>query len=269
MSSLPILPTTPARFRAGEVDRLHSALKIIICARAGHLLNGHSKNERYWRVVPDRYPPLACFDAELMDRPLELWARLCALRQDEGAKSHRFALSLIDIWFLTLAIRMARHEDRCHAPKGKPRSSSTKWSNLLHKLDRLQGKARRAWLRSAQAGLYKSYRSRWKGHGLWLRISYGCLCQQPAIAPGHRRLYLQRGLEVAKEALMEAEIQAPDEKQLRDFVRLAFREIRRGRQAISIGEILRGGQRARFILAYFIEKRLRKAGQLKFLSNSN
>jgi hypothetical protein len=266
MSSVPSLPTTPARFRTAEIDRLLSALKIIICERAGELLNGHNKNAGYWRLLPHRYPANACFDVELMERTLNLWSRLCKVR-DQAGKTHRFSLDATEVWILTLAIRMAKHQDVCHSKKTttRPTSKKKKWSSLLKKLDRLQRSARSVWLHSALGGLYKSYRARWEKHQLWVRLSYGCLCQQPAIVPSRRRLYVKRGVEVAKEALAEAEIQAPDEKHLHHLVRLVFREIRRGRHSCSIIEILRGRERALGFLSYFIREHLRKSGQLQFI----
>lgn len=265
------LPSMQTRFRAGEIDRLSSALKIIVCERASQLAkNGYTRNWGYWQINRHLYPADACFDAELMDRTLELWARFCALGQNKECKSRRFRLNAVEIWVLQQAIRMASHQERHSASKGKARRRDSKWSSLLHKLESLHRKARRAWLHSEQRSSFESYHSRWEHHQLWVRICYGCLCRRPATVrtQQRRRSYVKRGIEVAKEALREAEIEVPSEVQLRKYVRLAFREIRRDRQQYTIKEVVEGQQPARFFLSYFIRERLRRNGQLKYVTSN-
>ena len=77
-----------------------------------------------------------------------------------------------------------------------------------------------------------------------------------------RTLFLDRGVAVAKEALTRIELQLPSDEDLRIYVRLAFREIRRGRHNMSILELMRGGRTAQYFLGYFIRDRLRKTNRL-------
>lgn|SRR5208337_547795 len=267
MSSLPTLQATPARFRKKEFDRLFSGLKEIICHRSGYVVSGHTKNENYWRVLPHRYPAGACFDQELMDRIAELWSLLYPLAQDKKCQSRRLNLDELQIRTLALGLRMARHQASHRAP-GQPVPVRLRaFPRLLRKLGLLQRRAGRAWARAESAQFCAQYHARWKKFELWIRTEFGCLCQQPPIIQTRRRLYVTRGIEVAEEALREAEVLAPDEAQLRRFVRLAYREIRRGRQPFSIADILRGQEPARFFLSYFIRERLRRNGELKSVSS--
>ena len=255
MSAYSTSPSVKTRFRRSEIDRLRAALKIIVCDWASHRLNRYSKNEGYWRVLPHRLPPGVCFDIEFMDRILELWSWLCGLVKESGWQSHRVTLHTIDFWLLALAIKMARHQER-HWSSGPPRPNPRRWSRLLRKLRRLEKKGRRGWLRGEDADSFESYRVRWKGFKLWIQTSYGCLCKYPALT----RLSLRRRQYVARA------IQVPDEEELRRLVRLAFREVRRGRFPYSVPELVKGGPGACRFLVRFIKKRLQRAGQLVFLN---
>lgn len=265
MSSFPTFPATPARFRKTEFDQLFAGLKLIVCHRASYIFYGHTRNEVYWRVLPDRRPATACSDQELMDRIAELWWVLYPLAQGENWQSRRLRLDELQIRILSLGLRMARHQESHRRAKRSTPVSNRSRRRLPAKLRLLQRRATRAWMRSEYSTLYTGYRSRWKKFETWVRIEFGCLCRQPPSVPSRRRSYIERGIEVARESLREADIQAPNEVTLRKFVRLAFREIRRGRKPFSIVEILRGRERARFFLNDFIRERLRKNGQLKFV----
>lgn len=259
-------PSISARFRTQELIKLRLAMKPLICARASDRVNGYARNEVYFRVLPERLPAKASYDAELMDRILGLWTRIFELAEAKE-KSRRVLLDLVDLWILGLVIKVAKHQqghdvNAVHVPSAKAR-----WSKLVEKIQRLQRRARNLWKRSPVAGSYQSWRSRWEGFESWIKTYYGCLCRQPATGMFYRRLrwYVDLAVEVARHALKEAEIECPDDRQLRHFVRMAFAEIKRGRRPYSIPEILKGGRRVSLFLSRFIENRLRKTGELKFI----
>jgi hypothetical protein len=267
MSASSPSPLVKTRFRRSEIERLMAAVKIVVCARASHRLNGHSKNEVYWRIVPHRLPAGVCFDIEFMNRLQELWSWLCRAVKESGWQSQRITLHTIDFWLLALAVRMARHEE-CHPPAGASRPNRSRWTRLLRKLSRLERKGRRGWRQSEEdAEFFEYFRARWKGFQLWIKTNYGCRCRYPPLTRWtvHQRQSVPRVIEVAKEALKKADFQAPDEEELRRLVRLAFREVRRGRWPYSVPELVKGGPRACRFLVRFIKERLQRAGRLVFL----
>lgn len=260
------LPSISARFRTRELIKLRLAMKPLICARASDRVNGYARNEVYFRVLPERLPATATYDAELMDRILGLWKRIFQIAEGKE-KTRRVRLDLIDLWVLALAIKLARHQERHDVTAVNMPSAKTRWSKLVEKTQRLQRRARNLWKRSPVADSYPTWRSRWEGFESWIKTYYGCLCRQPATGMFYRHLrwYVDLAVEVARQALKEAEIQCPDDRRLRHFVRMAFAEIKRGRRPYSIPEILKGGRRVSLFLSRFIEDRLRKTGELKFI----
>lgn len=182
---------------------------------------------------------------------------LCRL----GPGGGRLRLNYFQIAGLAFAARVTAMRLRHgHLAPWRPawRSASAR---LLHRLEVLEKRSRRAYIKARGQEDYNDVHARWICHLRWLRTHFlYCGCGRTRC--GGMRKYYQRVIGVcvgqAREGLTRRGFCPPDDRQLRRLVRCALAAIRRGRApGLSLRALLQNAPHADTDLADFILKRCR------------
>lgn len=245
--------------------RLSGAQVRLILPGLAHIINSHALRAVYGQVA-DHDPELRWprpgyeggeYDAQAMAFLLTAYEALRRL----GLGGGRLRLQHFEIAGLAFAARVTvtrlRHG---HLAPWRPdwRSASAR---LLRRLEVLEKRSRRAYLKARGQGTYNHVHARWLRQLRWLRrhLLY-CGCGKTRYGGMRKRYQRIVGVCVdrAREGLIKQGFCPPDDRQLRRLVRRALAAIRRGRASgLSLRALLQNAPHADTDLADFILKRCR------------
>ena len=177
---------------------------------------------------------------------------------DNTTQSHRVSCSGMQLSLLAFAARFAAKQVRhghTTLPGGIPRVTH---NSLLLKLERLRRAiARRE--KDCEPISYREGRRRLHEFQAWMRnwAAY-CRCNRStySITRRRQRMYVKECVKLAMLIIQDERLPFPEEKQLRELVRLALRYARRSRLGATLKDFVCATSRGRYVLTMFLSSRL-------------
>jgi len=198
------------------------------------------------------------FDAELAARVSRLWERV----QQIARRGGRMCLDPFELAALQLAIRVTKRELQHGDRKALPTGSTAQQDRLMNKLERLRKQAKRGLIQISGRDVYVEWSRRWRGFVRWLRVNrLQCEHRAQPACPGLRRLritFLNELVKVVADGFTARGLKLPSARLLRRYVRLAKREVHRGRAGLLHPDLLRDAGRE--YLVCFVLQRMRRDG---------
>ncbi len=212
----------------------------------------------FFRVHPELRPKGDKFHEDLMALAIALLQKLELWVTDNTTQSHRVSCSAMQISLLAFAARFAAKQVRhghTNLPSGIPKVNH---SSLLLKLERLRRTiARRE--KDCEPTIYREDQRRLHEFQAWMRnrAAY-CRCNRSthSITQRRQRMYVKECMKLATLIIQDERLPFPEEKKLRELVRLALRYARRSRLGATLKDFVCATSRGRYVLTVFLSSRL-------------
>jgi hypothetical protein len=212
------------------------------------------------RLEPGKYDP-GLYSEELMQQMLTLAKSVGKIRSSGG---RLYDLASFQIAALILGVRVAAQRIRHGHTETTIGDFDRRAKRLIARLEKYRKRAKRAYIRQHGADNYRAQEQGWQRFVRWLRVHFlDCPCQRRrrTRGPRFRRAVINQLADWGKAELIDRHDTVPPDRELRKFVRLALRYVRRGRTGYSIRDLIKdqvfGGSR----IANFITLRLEKRKQ--------
>lgn len=214
----------------------------------------NARPDRRWLPQLER----GVFNQQLMDRIIALHAQVVTLKAGGRLRvsaSFEFAACALSV---RVALTSHKHGHININVANIDRSAK----RLLRRLENARKRAKRAEMRRSGHDAYKHEARSWQEFARWLRVAFlDCRCKRKRrLEPmRHRRAIINLLIGWTRAELIDRQEPLPPEHELRRFVRLFVRYVRRGRRGWGVRHLMDNQVFAASQIATFIQIRIEKA----------